>query len=215
MRENADEVYALSQLQAYLESRMREKFQCAIKVDDPPDIDVQFENGERWGVEVTRTYPIVIHSKGGHAVAMPRLSVSEPLWKLIEEIESETEGRRKFAYTLYLDGPPLSTKWSQWRRDVKKEILAFLSSGREERHEFVGGNVSASRPGSGLFGMVGSRPDAQTIGGHSANIDLNIEVMLRDAFQRKATNPGLIARKADYDQIWLLLLNGYPFAHQE
>ena len=60
-----DERFALELLSKHLPILWGSKVCCAVNEDDPPDLVVTWENGEKWGVEVTRTYQQVPSFDGG------------------------------------------------------------------------------------------------------------------------------------------------------
>src|ERR671919_1840710 len=118
-----DEKFALGLLTDHLTSCGKPGFQCKINANDPPDLIVSWEHGERWGVEVTRAYQQV--DQIGNAETVSSEDVGAFLRAFGNTLGEESEGKRHRDYVLYLEGPGPFSSWKQsaskqrWKKETK------------------------------------------------------------------------------------------------
>ena len=135
-----------------------------------------------------------------------------PLSHLGERLGVATERVRKRNYTLFLEGPPTGTKPRRWANKIEKAALAFVASGEKGTLDLEGAWITAYGSGAGWTVAVVPRDRATTpSGGLPANIQANIEDMLRHALSVKA--PKIAPLKA-YDRKALLMWNTYFFGDE-
>ena len=166
----------------------------------------------KWGIEVTRSNQRVVHN--GSTKSQSELS--EPLWRFSEKLKQDAEKIRNLSdgpgYRLYLDGPPKRTSFKSWKQDTTNTIKQFIELRCDGICKFDGGKIYTSKSGPKWLSFVGQRLDAQTLGGLGADIDPNIDAMLRHSLDDKSPKLLPIPKKDNFDKIGLLLLNTYPFA---
>ena len=105
---------------------------AAVNADDPPDLVVTWENGDKWGVEVTRTYQQVAPFVEGEPVSSE--GIIAPLRIFAEQLGEKTQDIRKRGYTLCLEGPGQFSSWknlgskNKWQKETKKTIRKHIVS---------------------------------------------------------------------------------------
>jgi len=184
------------------------EFRCNINAKDPPDLIITWKHGERWGVEITRTYQQV--RKIGKAENISSKEVSEPMRAFGDELGKETENERRYDYTLYLEGPgsfsswkpsDFGQPWKSWKKETRELIRVHIASGKSSKLQFTGGQLRPGETGKRWTVMVGS-PVAELKSATAA--------MLRHALEDKMND--LNRWNRSFAQRWLLLLNCYPLA---
>lgn len=195
----SDERFARQLLKDYLAAHGMPECPCEINENDPPDLIVTRENGERWGIEVTRTYhqvPLIGQSEIGS-----QQSVSAALWKFASKLEKKTESIRNLDYTIFLQGPGIFSSLKQWKKETEEAVVKHIRSGESKRLKFPGGTLIPKNPG---------KKWSPLIGGGMAEISSAIAIMLEHSLQEKTS--GLSRWRNDFSQRWLLLLNCYVLA---
>lgn|GEM_PF-937674 len=232
---SSDEAVACRLLGDWLAGQGISDFRCEIAAKDPPDLILSFDDGERWGIEVTRTYQQV--RRPGADVAESWRSIGEDLWKLGENIGKATKGMRRHSYTLHLQAPGLGSTWgrSQPRRlrrsiheiaDLVLRLLARQAPKQEQTkawnawkrdikaevtaHVASGADGRLNFPGGNL--QSGGPGDSWRVSVAAPAVELSsaLRATLRRAVVDKAAD--LHEWKKQFTQRWLLLLNCYPLA---
>lgn len=191
----ADEKFALELLRNYLSEHGDSEFRCEINANDPPDLIVIWENGDRWGVEVTQTHQQIVSIDRSKVVSSA--SVEAALRSFGEELGKMTEQIRKRDYFLNLWPDSLRKK-----EETKKAIWKHIASS-EVAPLYTYEHVWLDSSNLGNRWTVGVSPGV-------AEIPSTTEAMLWRAFRDKTD--GLSRWNGDFDQRWLLLLNNYPLA---
>ena len=203
---HSDEHFAAGLLDDYLRGAAKGPASCRINKSDPPDLTVTWEDGERWGVEVTRTYQQV-ELIGKEGASDSAVAVSTTLCAFALKLGEATEGIRKRDYQLYLEAPGPFSTWkastplSPWKKEAESLIQEHIKSGKSEVLRFPGGSLTPQDHGTCWRYMVGL-PAAEL---SSASFE-----MIRRAFTQKAED--LRRWSNGYDECLLLLLNCYPLA---
>lgn len=205
---NTDESFALDLLEGHLTSRGASEFQCDKNLNDPPDLVVTWESGERWGVEVTRAYQQV--EQIGKANAVSSVSSQQEsafLRAFAEKLGEEVEDIRERDYILYLEGLGPFNRWKRpvsrkrWKKETRESILRHVASRESGNLEFPGGILRPGGPGKRWTIMVG---------GAVAELNSAVAAMLGRALEDKTKD--LSKWNGSFAQRWLLLLNCYPLA---
>ena len=200
----SDETFACNLLKGHLRS-MDVVGECEVNPNDPPDVIVTLDGGERWGVEVTRTYQQVADFEDAKTVASENIRAA--LQRFGQKLGEECAERER-GYTLYLEGPgPFSTwkrpeKFGTWKRRTGPLIVGHVRSGSDDVFRFPGGTL---RPGErgGRWKIM--------IGGAVAELGLAFGASLRRAVEGKTDD--LRKWNDSFKKRWLLLLNCYPLAN--
>ena len=183
-----------------------ESIRCAaVNADDPPDLVVTWENGDKWGVEVTRTYQQVAPFVEGEPVSSE--GIIAPLRIFAEQLGEKTQDIRKRGYTLCLEGPGQFSSWknlgskNKWQQETEKTIRKHIVSEDSHILKVPGVWLKPGEPGKRWSIAVGHG---------AAEISAATATMVWHALEdkkKKLTNwNGVFAER------WLLLLNCYPFA---
>ncbi len=200
---NPDEIFALKLLREYLADHVVLNFQCMGKANDPPDLIVEWENGERWGVEVTRTYQQVRSIKGSKVVSSE--TVHLPLENFAECLRNKFADKCERGYVLCLEGlGPFSswkspTSFKKWRKEVEEKIRRHIASDSTKTLKFDGGKLQPDKIGGQWVNMIAAP---------ATEISSSMDMMLYRPLQIKTKD---LSRWSDeFDQRWLLLLNCNP-----
>jgi hypothetical protein len=128
----SDESFALELLETHLTNLRVSGHHCAINENDPPDIVITWERGERWGVEVTRTYQQV--EQVGTQKTVSSEEVSAYFQKFADELEEKFRPIRRRNYTLVFEGPGPFNSWKlsgtlkEWRKKTEDLIRMHIES---------------------------------------------------------------------------------------
>ena len=121
----ADEKLAIELLKEYLGRYKDLEFRCERNLNDPPDIVVIWENGKRWGVEVTQ-----IRKSEDKLYQLERFG---------KELEKMTESIRKRDYFLglgadpiYLQGEMAPRYDKKWKEKTKEAIWKHIRSDKND-----------------------------------------------------------------------------------
>lgn len=209
----SDEQFALGLLKDFLANCGEAGCRCEINVDDPPDLVVTRENGEHWGIEVTRVYQQVEEIRKG--AGAPKRVSSETVYvqlnNFAERLGQETANLRGRGYALFLEGPGLFSRWNNrltlnnWKDEVARTVRKFVASGQDGRCDFLPRGSGNIRTTSRLA------PDWEIYIGYPAVelLPARSEALYR-ALADKAQN--LRNWKADFPRKFLLLLNCFVLA---
>lgn len=205
-----DEAFARQLLVNYLTAHGMSGCTCEINENDPPDLIVTLENGERWGVEVTRTYQRVVPIGKPNDTGSSESNIAK-LQKFALELQEKTKGDRGLNYNIYFRMPDVfnewkkqdisQKEWEQWKKEISKSVTEYIKSGNTKPHKFFGGSLFPHGPGNN-WGIL--------IGGQTAVIEPAIATMLEHALQEKTK--GLSRWGGGFSKRWLLLLNCYVYA---
>ena len=204
-----DSKLAFELLNEYLMNNEDVGSQCEINVVDPPDLIVTWRSGERWGVEVTRSYPPA--RRIGDWAAASSEDVGKPLWQFAKGLTERTKKPHQRSYTLYLEGPGPFNSWrhsspaqsssfEQWKRETETLIVAHVKSGSSGVLKFCGGLLKPGKSGTGWNIMVCPSP--------AAELTSTAVVMFRRVLESKAK--GLSRWTGDFNERWLLVLSCHP-----
>ena len=200
---NSDERIALQLLKEHLVDHAGRKFRCMVNANDPPDLIIKWEKGERWGVEVTRTYQQV------SSIDESRVVSSETIYSYFsnfsEHLKKTFIGQCERGYVLYLEGPAPFSSWKprvsskKWKNEVEEAIREYIVSGRTKPLKFDGGRLRASEIGGQWLNIIGAP---------ATEINSSIDAMFYRTLQDKTKD--LPRWGSEFDQCWLLLLNCHP-----
>lgn len=204
---HTDEPFALELLRAHLTNADEVGWKCE-EGSNPPDLVITWKGGERWGVEVTRSYQQVV------AIGNLKVVSSEDVHNMLErfgdELGEELTPICQRNYALCLDIPGHLSSWKgnvemkKWKREVKEKVRKHVESNASDTLRFRGGTL---RPGS-------SKKPWQTYIGHPpTEIVSATQGMLRHCFEDKGID--LPRWKHNFAQCWLLILNCYVLAESE
>ena len=174
--------------------------------DDPPDLVVTWENGEKWGVEVTRTYQQVPSFKGEEPVSSETITAT--LRKFAEKFGEKTADIRKCGYTLNLEGPGRFSSWKdpvpikKRLPEIEKAILRHIDSEESSILRAPGVWLKPGEPGKRW---------TITVNSGVAEISSATNTMLWRALEDKTED--LPNWKGVFDKRWLLLLNYYHLVY--
>jgi hypothetical protein len=135
-----DEKLALRLLEGHFAARGEKRFQCKHNPNDPPDLIIIWEDGARWGVEVTRAYQQV--NQIGNTSIVSSEYTTATLLDFANKIGDEARDVRNRSYTLYLEGPGPLSSWRQpdrkqkWMRENRRKILNPIKTGKHEALDF-------------------------------------------------------------------------------
>ena len=125
----SDESFALELLNTHLTNEGKSGFYCEDnEKNDPPDIVLTWEHGERWGVEVTRTYQQV--TQVGTQKTVSSEEVSACFQKFADELEEKFRPIRRRDYTLVFEGPGPFNSWKfsgtlkQWKKKARRSFIS-------------------------------------------------------------------------------------------
>ena len=201
-----DERFACGLLSDHLTMRAVSEFQCTVIEDDPPDLVVTWENGARWGVEVTRTYQQVESLGGEKPVSSAQTAAT--LRNFAEQLREKTKGIRKRGYTLHLEGPGPFSSWKKpdsmksmkrWKEETEDAIRRHIASEENGILRIPGIWLKPSEPGK--------RWTIATDSGAS-EIRSTTATMIWRALENKTKD--LPKWNGTFASRWLLLLNCYP-----
>ena len=202
----ADEKFALELLRKHLSEHGDSEYRCEVKANDPPDLIVIWENGDKWGVEVTQTHQHVASIDGSRIVSSEHVLVL--LRRFAQELGRTTENIRKRDYFLGLGSDPLSLQQEmiprfdrKWQKETEEAIRRHMLSEEGCILRLPGAWLKPGEPGNDW--RFTASPGV-------AEIPSTTEAMLWRAFRDKTE--GLSRWNGDFDQRWLLLLNCYPLA---
>ena len=105
VRGRTDEESSRGLLMDYLMNQGESDFKCEVNTKDPPDLVITWEDGTKWGVEVTRTYQQF--AKGGNTGRIASAGITESLWRFVEELEEATRDERTRNYVLSVGPDPV------------------------------------------------------------------------------------------------------------
>ncbi len=209
VRERKDEQFACGAVIDYLTNQGKSEFKCEVNAKDPPDLVVTWDDGARWGVEVTRTYQQV--AKGSDACLMASAGVTEPLWRFVEDLEKATTGVRTLNYVLSVGPDPIDVFQGtvpdfdrEWRKRTGEKIRQHIVSGNTDTLRCPGAYLRPGDPGSRWTPMVSAGV---------AEIGSATETMLETALVDKTTD--LVRWHGCFVEHWLLLLNCYPLVNDQ
>ena len=200
-----DERFACGLLSDHLTMRAVSEFQCTVIEDDPPDLVVTWENGARWGVEVTRTYPQVESLGGGKPVSSAQTAAT--LRNFAEQLREKTKGIRKRGYTLHLEGPGPFSSWK------KPDSMKSMKRWKEETEDAIRRHIASEE--NGILRIPGiwlkpSEPGKRwTIATDSGAFEIRstTATMIWRALENKTKD--LPKWNGTFASRWLLLLNCY------
>lgn len=204
----ADEDLARQLLEAHLSDSGRSGFHCCRNPSDPRDLVVDWGNGSRWGVEVTRLYqnvqPITADPS---AKPVSSEDVRSSLDRFGKQLGEETEAIRSRDYTLFLSSPG---PFSRWRRPVNYPEWKAKVAAAVVEHVRVGGTDRLE--GDGYCLKPGSPGRRWTVAVDHGAIDVasTLQNTLCNALSRKAAD--LPKWNGTFTERWLLVLNCYPLA---
>jgi hypothetical protein len=202
---SSDEAFALELLKAHFTSLGETGCQCEIDKNDPPDLVIIWQNGEQWGVEVTRAYQQV--QRIGKPETVSSEEVSTFLWRFAEELEEKFKETRRRDYTFVLEGPRSFNPWkcanslTQWKIETEALIRKHIEADASDALRFCGVKLKPGEQGARWINMIGDPPAEMT----SART-----TMLRRSVEDKRRD--LPRWRGEFAQRWLLLLSCYPHA---
>jgi hypothetical protein len=197
------ETFALKLLKEHLTTQGESGCQCEINKNEPPDLIITWDCGERWGVEVTHAYQQV--EQIGKPGTVSSESIFAFLQKFAEELEEEFKPICRRNYLLFLEGPGLFSSWKipvplkQWKKETEARIRKHIESDARDVLRFCGGVLRPGGEGARWTNMFGPPP---------TEIASATTAMLRRALEDKAGD--LPRWKGEFTQRWLLLLNCWP-----
>ena len=202
-----DVQFALGLLDDYLTEQGFSNFRFAPNRPDHPDLVVEWKDGARWGVEVTRTHqqvPLIGKPAPGSSD-----DVAAYLEKFAKELGNRTYSIRQRNYTIWHEGSSEFSSWEkrkgefvsikQWRKDTEREVRQHILSGANDTLRFLGGRLKPGAPGKTWRILVGAGV---------ARLDAATTMMLRHTLDEKAVD--LPRWQGGFVQRWLLLLNHAP-----
>lgn len=182
-------------------------FECKVSCDDPPDLIVEWDSGDRWGVEVTRAYQQVVLNDCENPVSTDALYAR--LSRFADKLEKQTRHIRKRSYYLGL-GP--GTYYMR-----HSELLAFDGRWEKESLEAVRRHIEASEtsvlkiPGAYLKPKGPGNGWKTDISNGVAPIAATISELLAAGLNKKVCD--LERWNGIFAERWLLFLNRYPLAN--
>ena len=215
----SDEEFCLRLVEEHLSSEGKSGFSCDVNPHDPPDLLVTWDDGSRWGVEVTRTYQQVANQDRTSTISAA--AITERLWAFGERVRESTENIRNRNYLLLL-GPQavgedladllknladvsngermdFRKAWRVWQSKTEATIREHIEAEERGVLECPWIRLTPQGPGSELRIMVAA---------NVAEIDGGIHLMLWQALRQKTNS--LERWTGCFAQRWLLLLNAYP-----
>jgi hypothetical protein len=147
-----DEEIARHLLQEHLRVLRADPVDVALNPTDPPDLIVTLTNGDRWGVEVTRSYQQVERMGMDKRVSVP--TTTEFMRLRAEELDRDSRDIRKRDYVISLQGPGVFSTWdpkdtaSSWWKRTRPKLVKHIESGSSDKLRLPGVSLRPKGPGN-------------------------------------------------------------------